>query len=345
MVDPLTNKIPPEVLTWGKSFFGSESGWSSTRQSGGINNHVYLCERGEQTAIVKTFSVHDTSPSDRFKAEVEFLRYSAACANAYVPKVIHIEPDNRLLVMEQLQGSRYSDAYAPTPPDIQRAADYLRRLTSNVDLAKKHVSQRAAEGFLSLTDHLNNVSGRLAEMTTSHLPPTQQQQALNLLRVLKETFLRVEQNTRNDIESGTVEDAIDTDMLCPSPSDFGFHNAIACSQGAVFYDFEFAGWDDPAKAVADFFLQPRIPIGLKYMRLFEESVATVMPVDVLRTRIEYLGPILHLKWATIILSVLRPSRLKSLLDVNPAQSEDSLIQDRLDNATRYLQDGVFNGLR
>lgn len=337
--------IATELLVWGKSFFGSESDWSSTLQSGGINNHVYLCENSDKRAIVKTFSVRDPAQPDRFKAETDFLSYSAVCASEFVPEIIHIDSDKRLLVMEHLKGSRYLAAHTLTASDIQRAADYLKRLSLDIDLAKEHVSQQAAEGFLSLSGHLDNVTTRLTEMSASHVPQDRQQQALNLIGILKERFARAEQETREKIEAGHVEDEIHIDMLCPSPSDFGFHNAMACSQGAVFYDFEFAGWDDPAKTVADFFLQPRLPVSTDYLGLLADSVASAMPVDVLRTRIKYLGPILHLKWATIILGVLRPNRLKTLLDANPAQSKDVLIQDRLDNATHYLQDGVFNGLR
>src|SRR5262249_2973278 len=41
-----------------------------------------------------------------------------------------------------------------------------------------------------------------------------------------------------------------------SPSDFGFHNALRTESGRLrFLDFEYAGWDDLAKTVADFFCQ------------------------------------------------------------------------------------------
>ena len=51
--------------------------------------------------------------------------------------------------------------------------------------------------------------------------------------------------------------ALDESQRWLSPSDFGFHNALA-APGAplVFLDFEHAGWDDPAKLIADFCNQP-----------------------------------------------------------------------------------------
>ena len=40
---------------------------------------------------------------------------------------------------------------------------------------------------------------------------------------------------------------------CLSPSDFGFHNVIVEKDKILrFIDFEYAGWDDPAKMVSDF---------------------------------------------------------------------------------------------
>ena len=49
-----------------------------------------------------------------------------------------------------------------------------------------------------------------------------------------------------------------------SPSDFGLHNAkLNRDHRLTFFDFEYAGWDDPAKTIADFFAQPRFPAPLE----------------------------------------------------------------------------------
>ena len=40
----------------------------------------------------------------------------------------------------------------------------------------------------------------------------------------------------------------------------GFHNAVVqCNSKVKFIDFEYAGWDDPAKTAADFIFQPQVP--------------------------------------------------------------------------------------
>ena len=48
---------------------------------------------------------------------------------------------------------------------------------------------------------------------------------------------------------------LEEDEKIISPSDFGLHNAKLGEDGKLaFFDFEYAGWDDPAKTIADFFL-------------------------------------------------------------------------------------------
>ena len=66
--------------------------------------------------------------------------------------------------------------------------------------------------------------------------------------------------------------ALSPDDCCLSPSDFGFHNALVDDDGQVtFLDFEYAGRDDPAKLVSDFFCQPEIPVPLDYHATFIDA--------------------------------------------------------------------------
>src|SRR5947209_3697626 len=60
---------------------------------------------------------------------------------------------------------------------------------------------------------------------------------------------------------------------CISPSDFGFHNTIRSEDGRLrFFDFEYAGWDDPAKTVCDFFCQPAVPIPNEWLPVVLDKI-------------------------------------------------------------------------
>ena len=114
---------------------------------------------------------------------------------------------------------------------------------------------------------------------------------------------------------------------------------MRCQSGIRFFDFEFAGWDDPSKAVADFFLQPRIRAPGTFQSLFEEAVAGCMPTAELKSRVAALRPVLHVKWVTIVLAVLRPQRLEAMLRVTIDKTPAALIQERLIRAQQYLAQG------
>jgi thiamine kinase-like enzyme len=49
---------------------------------------------------------------------------------------------------------------------------------------------------------------------------------------------------------------IDNKYLIVSPSDLGFHNILKYKKKLYFYDFEYAGLDDPIKLICDFFWHP-----------------------------------------------------------------------------------------
>ena len=55
-----------------------------------------------------------------------------------------------------------------------------------------------------------------------------------------------------------------------SPSDFGFHNALRTNTGPVFFDFEFSGWDDPAKTIIDFFFSLVFQLVIFILIVFEK---------------------------------------------------------------------------
>ena len=46
--------------------------------------------------------------------------------------------------------------------------------------------------------------------------------------------------------------------LCPM--DFGFHNCIKKENKLIFFDFEYFGWDDPARLISDFIYHPRMKL-------------------------------------------------------------------------------------
>jgi hypothetical protein len=103
---------------------------------------------------------------------------------------------------------------------------------------------------------------------------------------------------------------LEPDRRALSPSDFGFHNAIRRPDGALaFVDFEYFGWDDPAKTVVDFLLHPGMtisqPLKQRFADRFVDAFAFV-PELAARARLVY--PMFGLKWCVILLNDFLPDR-------------------------------------
>jgi hypothetical protein len=71
----------------------------------------------------------------------------------------------------------------------------------------------------------------------------------------------------------------------------------------VFLDFEYAGRDDPAKLVTDFFCQPQVPIPLAYRDRFLARLGLDQPA---LARCELLLDACRVKWACILLNDFLP---------------------------------------
>jgi len=96
-----------------------------------------------------------------------------------------------------------------------------------------------------------------------------------------------------------------------SPSDFGFHNALRRTDGIVFLDFEYFGWDDPAKMIADFLLHPAMELAQDLKRRFMAQVLTNFNDNHhLAVRVEIVYPLFGLKWCLILLNEFIPRELQ-----------------------------------
>ena len=105
-----------------------------------------------------------------------------------------------------------------------------------------------------------------------------------------------------------MEQELGPDDRCLSPSDFGFHNALVDdTERVTFLDFEYAGRDDPAKLVSDFFCQPEIPVPLDYHADFIARIADGFGLgEKGRARCRMLLDAYRIKWTCIILNDLLP---------------------------------------
>jgi hypothetical protein len=100
-----------------------------------------------------------------------------------------------------------------------------------------------------------------------------------------------------------------------SPSDFGTHNAIRTPGGLAFVDFEYFGWDDPVKLVADIVWHPGMALDAPARQAFFAAAAGVYAADPgFAARYERDAPAYGLRWALIVLGEFLPEVWQRRLD-------------------------------
>lgn len=324
--------LPLFALTWCRQLGVSPDTLIPLR--GGINNKVFLCSSGRKRFVLKGYASHKESEHSRYKSEVEFLRYAQNAAPSYVPRLISFDGLNQSIVLEYIKGEIFHEGFQPNKKNIYQAVEFMSALNRNFQNTGGIIMGPAAEGYLHLTEHLNNVFNRIKKMSTQHLPATIHVEAQKSIKTLKNLFEEIQNSTKNAIERGHCEDALDPRRRCISPSDFGFHNAIRTKNGLKFFDFEFAGWDDPAKVIADFDLQPRFPI-FPRNRVLKGAIPEDLRPSVKRT--EALFAILRIKWACIILAVLDPERWKHISRDEPYKRSEKLVKNKIQLSQSYIK--------
>jgi len=128
-----------------------------------------------------------------------------------------------------------------------------------------------------------------------------------------------------------------------SPSDFGLHNALRTAAGLVFLDFEYFGWDDPVKLVADVVWHPGMGLDSDARQKFFAGAADVYRVDAgFLSRFERDAPLYGLRWALIVLGEFLPAVRERRRAAGATDDGPALLERQLAKATA-LVDRVRHG--
>lgn len=278
--------------------------------AGGGNNRVFRLEtnRGEIAAL-KVYFRHASDSRDRLGAEFGFARFAWDLGLRCLPEPLGADGDHGLGLYEFVRGVRLQPG-AAAAEHVTAGLDFYRGLQAGRDAPEAAGLPVGAEACFSLAEHLACVDRRLTRL--AGLPDAG---SAALGRRFVETELRPRWNAvRAGIERAanaagrSLDEPLPAADRCLSPSDFGFHNALIDPAGTVrFLDFEYAGWDDPAKVVCDFFCQPAVPVPDTFFDMFAAGVvAGTTEPDRHRQRIDWLLPVYRLKWCCILLNQLLP---------------------------------------
>jgi hypothetical protein len=277
--------------------------------SGGGNNFLAVVTAGEERLIVKTYFYDPHDQRDRLGAEFGMLSFLWARGVRCVPEPVVSDPTQHFAIYRFIEGDapRTGDL---TTADLGHLVDLLGRMWELRTEPEARNLPSASDACLSLNDYAARIEDRVRRLTAALDPEDALcREALQFLRgEFRECF---------DVQrSRLVRGKNPSTPLSPhdrtlSPSDHGFHNALRRPEGWVFLDFEYAGWDDPAKMIADTCHQPRIPLSGALQAFFLDNMLTRLGSPAwLEERLRYVVPMTGLNWCLILLNEFIPLALR-----------------------------------
>lgn len=275
----------------------------------GGNNRVFRVD-GTPSLVLKAYFHHPLDRRDRLSTEFAFLRYAWSIGLRTLPEPIAADPAHHLGLYSFLGGRRLEPGEIDAGA-VGQALALVEGLNDPAHQAKAAGLLPASEACFSLAAHLDTVDRRIGRLTAIEVSTPRHVEALIFLeRELCPLWATV----RDGVLAAAaglgleLEAMLDDSDRCLSPSDFGFHNALVEAGHVNFLDFEYAGWDDPAKLIGDFFSQVAVPVPEDFWSHFAGRLAarTGNP-DWHRRRFDLLLPVYRMKWLTIILNDFLPA--------------------------------------
>ena len=273
---------------------------------GGRNSRVYrLTLESQACYALKVYFRHASDGRARMETEFASLAFLWENGVRNIPRPVAASQKDGSAVYDWIEG-RAIGPQEVTPEAIDAAVGFLVRLAD--------LRGRPGSGSLGPASEACFSGGTLLENLRQRLAPLRERaDGSGLSAFLEGEFVPAlewisDWSRRRGGEM--FERELDGHARTLSPSDFGFHNALENSTGEIFFlDFEYFGWDDPAKTICDFLLHPAMVLPAALKRQFAKgAVQGSSWCGGLARRVEAFYPLFALKWCLILLNEFLPEQ-------------------------------------
>jgi Phosphotransferase enzyme family len=279
------------------------------RVTGGGNNQVYKTTvEDDLSYAIKVYFKDDRR--NRLKFEFSSLSFLWQNGITCVPQPIGMDEASGCAIYEYICGQKITQPDIKAE-DIDALVNFLVQLDGIKTCAGSRSLPLASDSCFSVREVVAGVEQRLLRL--SQIPDSEERYPelhcfLNndFIPYFHETVRWCQSQLERSQVSFTAEIGFEEQIL--SPSDFGFHNALRRSNGQiVFLDFEYFGWDDPAKAISDILWHPGMKLSAPFKQRFRDRVlANFIHYRHLTKRVEIVYPLCGLKWCLLVLNEFVP---------------------------------------
>ena len=300
------------------------------RLGGGRNSRVLLLESPVQSIVLKNYPRFRDDQRDRLGTEVKVLGYLHRHGLRQVPEPLFWCQEENWAAFTLLKGQTIE---AITPALLEGVAQFLGRLKAAGESSRDAGAlPNASEACFSLQALQVMLAGRLSRLEAMRGRGSVQDAAYAWCsRQLEDDHRRVTQQVEAKKAGGPIETEIPRQERVLSPSDVGIHNMLQLEYGLGFLDFEYAGWDDPAKFTADWILQPDNPLRLDQALHLVTAIGQEIGEGSWQERLATFLEFNRLKWCAIMLNMF--------LREHGESAQDALSR-QLERTQAYFQDSM-----
>lgn len=273
--------------------------------SGGGNNLVAEVRTAEGRFAAKGYFRDANDRRDRLGAEFSMLSFLWSRGVRTIPRPVAADATANVAVYEFVEGTR-APSGSLEARDVASLAELLGQMwTLRTDPEAAGLPD-ASDACFAPADYVRVVERRLARLSAA-LDAGDAEHAEVLAHLRDEVAPCLAAQRTRLAARADFEAPLPTERRTLSPSDVGFHNALRTGSGWVFLDFEYAGWDDPAKMLCDACRQAGAPLDERLQRSFLEAVLERFGApDALADRVELVFPLVGLNWSLIVLNEFLP---------------------------------------
>jgi hypothetical protein len=265
------------------------------------------------------------------------LEYAVSAGIACVPRPVARHTASAIGIYEYIFGTNLASPDV-SQARVQEAAAFFLALNDPAHRQAAASLAAASEACFSIAQQLAMVDRRIGRLASIPSSTDEDLAAREFAKLLAERWREVRERILDATRAAGGDPAAPVEERCVSPSDFGFHNALLRDTGELcFLDFEYAGWDDPAKMVGDFFAHPGVPVSRQHFDAFLKTAMSFSPhANALELRARLLEPVFRIKWCCIVLNEFVPEAAQRRQFATPGTDPAASKRRQLDKARTLL---------
>jgi hypothetical protein len=262
------------------------------------NNRIYRVRTASAAYALKSYGTGQASRLRLSREYAALTLLAAAPTRAFVPRVQGVDVRAGYALFDWIEGTA---PHAHTAADIDAVLEFLRGAHALRALPEAAELYEAAQACFSGRALLDQIAARIARL---HAPAATHAALTEFLaREVEPLYAALAAPLEANATSTAMPLHVGARTL--APSDLSFHNALRRADGRLaFLDFEYFGWDDPVKFVADFVWHPGMALAPEHVARFVRGARSLYGAtdggftERLRERFALFG----VRWSLIILN-------------------------------------------